>query len=132
MITICTRIYNLSLNFNDRKDTEMKYVNLTPHDVIMRGANGAVISLSADPNPIRCVSTTHRVKTPYGEVQKELVYDYLVDIPEPQDGTIYIVSSRVERLCPSRMDVWYPAGFERDPVTLRPIAASVLRKQQVQ
>jgi hypothetical protein len=131
VITICTRIYNLSLNFNE-KGIEMKYINLTPHDVIMRGANGAVISLSAERNPIRCVSTTQRVKTPYGEVQREIVYDYLVDIPEPEDDTIYIVSSRVERLCPSRSDVWYPAGFERDPITLKPLAASVLRKQQVQ
>jgi len=110
----------------------MKYVNLTPHDVLMKGANGSIMMLSAERNPIRCISTTQRVKTPYGEVPKEIVYDYLVDIPDPEDDTIYIVSSRVERLCPTRNDVWYPAGFERDPITLKPIAASVLRKQQVQ
>lgn len=122
----------LVAKFQRQKGIEMKYVNLTPHDVLMKGANGSTMMLSAERNPIRCVSTTQRVKTPYGEVPKEIVYDYLVDIPDPEDDTIYIVSSRVERLCPMRSDVWYPAGFERDPITLKPIAASVLRKQQVQ
>ena len=123
---------SIKAKFQRQKGIEMKYINLTPHDVIMKGPNGILITLSAEQNPLRCVSTTQRIKTPYGEVPKEIVYDYLVDLPEPKDDTIYIVSSRVERLCPTRTDVWYPAGFERNPITLKPIAASVLRKQQVQ
>lgn len=90
-------------------------VNLTPHSITFVDAKGNVITT------IQPSGTIARVKsgtvmtgefcgipvtaTEYGEVE---------NLPEREDGTIYIVSSLVAQRCPEREDVFIPNESVRD------------------
>jgi hypothetical protein len=105
------------------------YINLTPHDIVLKKKESENVIHST--KKVRCTTFTQKLRMERDEyVPREIVWDVMQydDLPPPREGCIYIVSSRVERLHPDRMDVWYPGQFERDPITQRPLACSVLRK----
>lgn len=43
-----------------------------------------------------------------------ITYGQVVDLPEPAEGTIYIVSSITAHACAGRNDVYVPGGSVRD------------------
>jgi len=76
---------------------EKKFVNLTPHEIVIYDQTGQNIILRIPPSGMVCrVSTISKIvsevngipirKTEYGDVQ---------DLPEPQSDTVYIVSTLV-------------------------------------
>lgn len=92
------------------------FVNLTPHSISVVDAAGApTLTLPASGIVARCRATateTERVddipvfKTVYGEVE---------GLPEPEAGTLYVVSALVrEAVKATRSDVVSPAEFVRD------------------
>ena len=105
----------------------MRYVNLTPHEITFKRGEKS-ITLKSE-GILRCTEYTQQIPSQADEyVCKDVVWDVKPDVPPQVHGTIYIVSQRVERFYPERMDIWYPGAFERDPVTLKPQACTRLKK----
>jgi hypothetical protein len=104
----------------------MKYINLCPHNIMFDV--GHKIKVSCSGHVVRANTITTRCSN--GEIPLEYLVDESIKstFPPPKEGVIYIVSSRVERLLPERYDVFFPAGFSRDPLTRQPEYATVLRK----
>lgn len=84
-------------------------VNLTPHDVdIVDGPtipSSGVCRLSVTTERVGSVDGIPAVRTVYGDVK---------GLPDPVDGTVFIVSSLVASRVPDRHDVAVPADFVRD------------------
>ena len=88
----------------------VEVINLTPHDVSFIGDDGStIITVRPSGQLARVSAQTVRTgvfingipvtRTMYGEVE---------GLPEPKDGTVYIVSSLVAQRCPERDDVFIP------------------------
>ena len=80
-------------------------VNMTPHSVNLGG------HIVAPSGQVARVSTTYEE---VGEVVPCLpiyrtVYGAVEGLPEPEDGTVYLVSGMVAAACPDRPDVFAPA-----------------------
>ena len=97
----------------------MQLVNLTPHPFNLVDSNGdIVLSLDGADNPPRVdvqdsFDQTIQVdgndvdvfQNSYGDVQ---------NLPDPQDGVLYIVSRMVVNACPDRDDLVIPNDLVRD------------------
>ncbi len=101
----------------------MKFVNLTPHEIRLRPADAAnsPYPMEGDivlkPGGLARVSTTPGMhfstvngiglfgRTTFGEV---------TGLPEPEEGTIFIVSIIVAGRVPNRMDVFAPGTGPND------------------
>ena len=94
----------------------MAIINLTPHavTVFVPGVRDEVFSFPPDGRVARVSSVdtdagAHDdiplVRTAFGEV---------VDLPEPQDGVVFIVSALVRSAVPDRKDVASPGTLIRD------------------
>ncbi len=92
-----------------------RFVNLTPHEIVLVDNNDKIIA-TFPPSGIvaRVSSETVRVAsinhipittTSYGEVE---------GLPEPNDDEVYIVSSLVAQRCKHRKDVFIPNESVRD------------------
>lgn len=87
----------------------MNIMNLTPHDVMFVDDNENVIrTIRPSGIPARVSARTVIVgeidgipvtKTEFGEIE---------NLPDPEEGTIYIVSLAVAKSCPDRDDVFIP------------------------
>jgi hypothetical protein len=76
-----------------REEKEMEKVNLTPHEISLANEAGEIITTVPPSGVVARVQTTQEtvgaidgfsvVKTSYGQVE---------NLPEPQEGTIYVVS----------------------------------------
>ena len=70
--------------------------NLTPHDITIRGAMGDTVLPGAGKDGSARVSVSETV---FGDINGipvvKLVYGDIVGLPEPEDGTIYLVSAMV-------------------------------------
>lgn len=90
-------------------------INLTPHDINVISDTGNRITYPRSNTMARVFSTSTRVgqledgtplfRTSYGEVE---------GLPDPQDNTIYIVSSMIRSRLPERTDLASPCGLVRD------------------
>lgn len=96
--------------------TPHKIVNLTPHVVTLvlpgctlRLASEGIARVSETVSHVETVSVNGNeipvVKKAYGQV---------IGLPEPQEGTIYIVSLLVLQALPGRRDLFAPAELVRD------------------
>lgn len=96
----------------------MRMINLTPHSVVIYAGEEAVITQGPDGPMARCVESRedagtievdgHQVpvsEVDFGEVQ---------DLPEPQEGTVYVVSRATAEARPNRRDLYYPDIQVRD------------------
>lgn len=96
-----------------------KIVNLTPHEINFIGADNQ-IALTVPPSGIvaRACSTRHvdgavnidGVNIPINRT----CFGNIVSLPEPEEGTIYIVSSITAQACPEREDVYIVDESVRD------------------
>lgn len=93
----------------------MKIINLTPHEVtIVNGDN----KLIYDPSGVIARVTAKTVYT--GEVINSFIpvskteYGEVENLPEYEEGTVYIVSSLVAQRVPDRKDVFIPNESIRD------------------
>ena len=79
----------------------MEFVNLTPHDIVLN--DGRVIKRSGK---VARVSSSY---TPFDESGvARVVFGQITDLPDPVDGTIYVVSGLVAAAT-DRNDVVSPA-----------------------
>jgi len=98
----------------------MKIVNLTPHalKLMPAGPTGPVVTVSPSGQVARCATSRVQVdavtadgivipvnRTQFGEV---------TGLPDPQPGTIYIVSALVAQAVPEREDVFVVDDTVRD------------------
>lgn len=88
--------------------------NLTPHTLNLVLPDGSVKAVPPSGQVARCASTSSQAgefdgiplsKTTFGQVQ---------DLPEPQDGTLFVVSALVRQAVPHRTDVASPGDLVRD------------------
>ena len=84
----------------------MKFVNLTPHDIVVRTPAGVDVVFPASGT----VARVRTIETPAGEIGSiplvEVEMAEIENLPDPEEGTVYIVSSMA--LDPSREDVVAP------------------------
>ncbi len=95
----------------------MTIINLTPHEINLfetSTTTSPTTTIQPTSPPARVSTTTtftrmlgvaRITKTVFGEVQ---------NLPEPQEGVIYIVSRIVRTACPNRNDLFYPNELVRD------------------
>lgn len=83
----------------------MKIKNLTPHVITVIKENGE--TLKFEPTGI-----VPRVSTEIKPTDNDLLFNQtfgeVVNLPNEEDGTIYIVSSMVLSACPNRKDLYAP------------------------
>lgn len=95
----------------------MKLVNLCPHPVCVRHADGS--------ESVIAQSGTARVAVSYREAQTvdvegrairviEGVYGDIVGLPAPEPGCFFLVSHMVRMALPQRRDLLSPADIVRD------------------
>lgn len=116
-----------------------KFVNLTPHEinVIWTEYNALMCNNDCsycylfDTAGCYCYVKEHRDFPPSGTVARvstnvvgmppidgipteKVEYGEVTDLPEPVDGTMYIVSLMVKQACPDRLDLLTPGELMRD------------------
>ncbi len=84
-------------------------VNLTPHPLVF--ADGRTIESSGI---ARCSQTDEEVGTFAALPIVITRFGSVVDLPEPVEGTAYVVSSITAQACAGRMDVFVPSRPIRD------------------
>ena len=93
----------------DGSETKQRFVNLTPHEVnigdVAFPASGTVARVVVEHHEIGEHSGVSLLVGSYGEVS---------NLPEPEEGVLYIVSSAVRTAIPSRKDLASPAHLVRD------------------
>lgn len=92
----------------------MKIINLTPHAItfIVRGNESLIIEPSG--KVARVSFESKQINTIDGIPVMQNVYGDIVDLPSPQENTIYLVSSIVASRCTNRDDVYIPNDSIRD------------------
>lgn len=90
-------------------------VNLTPHDVFVHYGAGDTRRIVSAPMPARIEYTFERERGEIEGVQVRYICDTtVVNLPEPVEGTTYIVSSLVKTYCWEREDVVCPGDMVKD------------------
>ena len=92
-----------------------KFVNLTPHAITLRRSDSPVgEAFPASGTVARCAVE----KVQIGEIDGTPVYRSLfgdvVGLPEPVEGTVYIVSQLVAQAARNRSDLVFPDSLVRD------------------
>lgn len=90
-----------------------KIINLTPHVITVVNGNdrieikpsGLIPRVSVKTVPVGDVNGIPLFRNEYGNV---------VDLPDPVDGTLYVVSGLLKSACPERTDLVVPAKQIRD------------------
>lgn len=91
-----------------------KFVNLTPHTLNIVRADNSVLIIEATGKIARVSSKTEVVEVIDGIEVIEPTFGDIVDLPEPEEGTKFIVSRMVKNLVPERKDVLVPGLLARD------------------
>lgn len=92
----------------------MKFVNLTQHDLTIVLENGDGLVLPASGEVARVTFSTQQVDEVDGIPVFKTVYEpEVTELPEPQDGTIFIVSSLAAQTA-KRRDVLAPTKLIRN------------------
>lgn len=91
-----------------------KFVNLTPHAIVVVRPSGATIGFTPSGDVAR-VSTQDQVVAVINGIEISTTsYGEVVGLPEPQPGVIFLVSALVRQAMPNRFDVVSPGGLIRD------------------
>ena len=98
----------------------MELINLTPHEVRLMSESGDLIVAIPASGRIARVSET-RVASRTLIIDEEnsccsrvIAYGGVVDLLDPEDGRLYIVSRVVAAACSERNDLVFPGGETRD------------------
>lgn len=92
---------------------EIKIVNLTPHAVtVFSGGKQLVFP------PVATPARVEMTRQPAGQVNSipvvRVLVGEVVNLPEPDEGTMFVVSRVVAEACPSRHDLLVTDGAVRD------------------
>jgi hypothetical protein len=96
------------------KENVMKIINLTPHTVNIVGEGACDLPPAPPGTEARVSSTTTEVRRVNGIPCSAVAYGEVQGLPEPEEGTIYVVSAMVRSAVPSRTDVASPGEQIRD------------------
>ena len=97
----------------------MTFVNLTPHTLTVSATDGKIISIAPSGTVARCNQTVSVVDTVTVDGHKiqvtSVILGDVTDLPDPQDGTVFIVSRLVaDKMRDSRKDLLIPGPLLRD------------------
>lgn len=107
-------IYIRQSDYNNKhKEIGQMIINLTPHPVSIRRADGTFLALPKCDNPARCAVTFQDVTTADGIAVKRQVFGAVQNLPDPQDGTLFLVSLVVAQAA-NRSDLVSPGAAIRD------------------
>lgn len=96
----------------------MNIINLTPHAVNLITRGQSTFTFEPSGTVARCAAIDEK-KDPieYAGTQINVVhttFGQVENLPEPEEGTIYLVSSLVKSAAADRNDLAVPSGFVRD------------------
>lgn len=90
-------------------------INKTPHSVVICDTEGHTLRvIEPAGQPIRLKAETVRDGEVDGVPVSRTLFGEPVNLPEPEEGTSYIVSQLVKNACPEREDLLVPAEVLRD------------------
>lgn len=85
----------------------MTIINLTPHAITFLDGNNSVLATIEPSGTIaRASQTRDRVSEVNGIPVNQCSYGAVTGLPDPQDGTIYLVSALTAQACRNRSDVF--------------------------
>ena len=95
---------------------ETKIINLTPHAITFVDPDTSAPILVVEPSGLvaRVSTRTERVGTVAGIPLTQTVFGEVKDLPNPEEGVVYIVSSLVAQRFKDRDDVFIPNESVRD------------------
>jgi hypothetical protein len=93
----------------------MKLVNLTPHTLHIHSYDGAEVTALPSEGSARCAVFEEQI----GDVNNTIPiyatrYGEIDGLPDPQEGTAYVVSLLVRQSLPERKDLLSPGQLIRD------------------
>ena len=93
----------------------MKLVNLTPHSITFVDAFGNAV-LTVEPSGLvaRCSVVREKIGEINGIPVNQTRFGKVENLPEPQEGTIFIVSALTAQAVPEREDVFITDDAVRD------------------
>lgn len=95
--------------------TNINIVNLVPHDVVfVDDENSVICTVSPSGMLARVAAQTKVIGSINGIPVTSTEYGDVVGLPDPEEDTIYIVSSMVAKQVPDRKDVFIPNESIRD------------------
>ena len=83
-------------------------INLTPHDVNIYIDEETMVILTKSESPARCTTSNVYMGEFDGIPIYHVVYEDIVNLPEPELGTVYVVSGIVAQAAKNRNDVFSP------------------------
>lgn len=86
----------------------IRIINVTPHDVNIQREDGVIITVPPSEIPARAERTQQITGSLFGVPVKKTTYSDVTGLPEPEEGTIYIVSSIILEVCSDRKDIIAP------------------------
>lgn len=93
----------------------MTIINCTPHALTFMNADNEVIRILEPSGIIPRVSTTSKVVGNLLGIPEEITeFGEVENLPEPEEDTVYIVSTLVAQACPGRQDLRTPGQQVRD------------------
>lgn len=93
----------------------MTIINLTPHAInFLREDNSVLVTVEPSGTIARASQTREAVGEVNGIVVNQCSYGSVTGLPDPQDGTIYLVSALTAQACPERSDVFITDDAVRD------------------
>ena len=92
----------------------MTIINLTPHPVSVKQIDGSFLNLPKCDNPARCSVTFQDVTTADNIAVKRQVFGSVQNLPDPQYGTLFLVSLVVAQAAKFRGDLVSPGAAIRN------------------
>ena len=94
----------------------MRLENCTPHAVDIWNAQGTAIvkTIPRSGHIARLQESNEHIGTADGVPICKTTYGDVYDLPEPEEGTLFIVSIVVRRALPERSDLVFPVELVRD------------------
>lgn len=91
------------------------FVNLTPHTInILNEHDQEIMAIPANGIVARCSQSEETVMTIDGINVTRQTFGDVFDLPEPQEGTFFIVSRLVAMAAPDRLDLLIPGPLVRN------------------
>lgn len=94
----------------------VRFVNLTPHDIVFVGSeNETLLVVKPEGVVARLTAATVDTGVSYNGIPVTCTeYGAVQGLPQPEENTIFIVSSLVAQQCRDRSDVFIPSESVRD------------------
>jgi hypothetical protein len=83
-------------------------INLTPHPLQLYQENGEVLTISPTAPAARVSSVTEEVFKIGGFPITRTTFGDVENLPDPEEGTIFVVSMLVQQAAPNRTDLYRP------------------------